>query len=331
VLFVPIGQLKAASTRVRCLFFSKALARAGVRSNIFFEWWSRCPACLITEIIKSDVVWFQKVTHPFIFFCSIFSRLIGKIVVFDFDDPLFLINWHQRMAIDCMIISANLVTTDSHANQTYARKLNERSIWIPDTIPLDMYRYAIKRKQQDITIGWVGHGLSYARDLKPLARVIEKLPARYKIRLRIIGSMGSQEILSTFNCIENAKVEIINEVDWSNPSEVSEAISSFDIGVMPLEDTEYNSYKGCFKLFEYWALGKAVVASAIGEAKVVIKEGFNGFVAKNEKEWITYLSMLIENDDLRKKMGENGRKTVEKYFSLEACERRLVQILQLKN
>jgi glycosyltransferase involved in cell wall biosynthesis len=288
---------------------------------------------LITEIIKSDIIWFQKITHPFIFFCSIFSRLIGKIVVFDFDDPLFLINWFQRMAINCMIISANLVTTDSHPNQTYARKLNKRSIWIPDTIPLDMYHHAMKRKQQDITIGWVGHGLSYARDLKLLASVIEKVPARYKnkIRLRIIGSMGSQEILSTFNSIKNAKVEIINELDWSNPSEVSEAISSFDIGVMLLEDTEYNSYKGCFKVFEYWALGKPVVASAVGEAKIVIKEGFNGFVAKNEKEWVTYLSMLIENDDLRKKMGENGRKTVEKYFSLEACERRLLQMLPLKS
>lgn len=75
------------------------------------------------------------------------------------------------------------------------------------------------------------------------------------------------------------------------------------------------------------AMGIPVVASSIGEQKYVVKHGVNGFLAKNEEGWYQYLKMLIENDDLRERMGKHGRETAEKELSLNVNGRKLCQIL----
>jgi glycosyltransferase involved in cell wall biosynthesis len=52
------------------------------------------------------------------------------------------------------------------------------------------------------------------------------------------------------------------------------------------------------------------------------------------EEWIIKLSILIDNIDIRIKMGENGRKVVENKYSFHAnypiLEENLMKILSLK-
>ena len=48
--------------------------------------------------------------------------------------------------------------------------------------------------------------------------------------------------------------------------------------------------------------------------KDIIEHGENGFLPDGEKQWVEVLSKLIENKELRKKIGDKGRETVlEKY------------------
>jgi len=75
-------------------------------------------------------------------------------------------------------------------------------------------------------------------------------------------------------------------------------------------------------------MGIPVVASPVGEQKYVIKHGVNGFLARNEEEWYNYLRILIEDDDLRRRMGREGRKTAEKELSLEVNGERLYEIIK---
>jgi glycosyltransferase involved in cell wall biosynthesis len=76
------------------------------------------------------------------------------------------------------------------------------------------------------------------------------------------------------------------------------------------------------------AMGIPVVASPVGEQKYVVKHGVNGFFAKNEEEWYNYLKMLIEDDDLRRRMGREARKTAEKELSLEVNGKKLYKIIK---
>jgi len=47
------------------------------------------------------------------------------------------------------------------------------------------------------------------------------------------------------------------------------------------------------------------------------EDGMNGFLADNETEWHDKLKLLIENPELRKKLGKNARKTVLERFDIE--------------
>ncbi|MCH1611956.1 MAG: hypothetical protein L7S72_01545, partial [Flavobacteriales bacterium] len=51
-----------------------------------------------------------------------------------------------------------------------------------------------------------------------------------------------------------------------------------------------------------------------GMNKDIIVHGKNGFLPVGEEQWVEVLSKLIEDKELRKKIGDEGRQTVlEKY------------------
>ncbi|MDR1241245.1 MAG: glycosyltransferase, partial [Deltaproteobacteria bacterium] len=95
-----------------------------------------------------------------------------------------------------------------------------------------------------------------------------------------------------------------------------ELLQSFDIGLMPLEDTPYTRGKGGFKLLQYMACGVVPVASAVGMNKEIITHGRDGFLVRKGESWKPYVESLL-NSELRAKMGEEARKTVCTRFDLQ--------------
>ncbi len=75
------------------------------------------------------------------------------------------------------------------------------------------------------------------------------------------------------------------------------------------------------------AAGVCAIASPVEVNKEIINDGFNGFLARNDSEWVEKISLLIENADARKKIGLSGRKTIEKKYSLAIASDKLLKIL----
>ena len=50
----------------------------------------------------------------------------------------------------------------------------------------------------------------------------------------------------------------------------------------------------------------------------IVKHGENGMISNDEKELRSYIEQLLEDEDLRNKLGENARQTVIKQFSEES-------------
>lgn len=73
-------------------------------------------------------------------------------------------------------------------------------------------------------------------------------------------------------------------------------------------------------LLEAMALGKPVIGSNVGGILNLIKEGENGmlFSAGNDKDLASKMTMILGNESLRKRLGENGRKLVESKFSVDS-------------
>jgi len=153
--------------------------------------------------------------------------------------------------------------------------------------------------------------------LHDLTEAFRKLQQRYKLKIKIIGAGYAY-------CVPEG-LDVTKE-EWSLEMEI-EQLYSFDIGIMPLRDSPWEKSKGGYKLLNYMSVGLPVVASQIGINKELIQDGINGFLAMTQYEWIEKLVLLINDFELRKKIGMQGWKTVYQY-TVEAQFPKLMKILE---
>ncbi len=75
------------------------------------------------------------------------------------------------------------------------------------------------------------------------------------------------------------------------------------------------------------AMKLPVISSPVGANAEMVQDGVNGFLAASEEKWMEKLGLLIENADLRQRMGVKGRQRVEKLYALEVNAPKLLSIL----
>jgi hypothetical protein len=97
---------------------------------------------------------------------------------------------------------------------------------------------------------------------------------------------------------------------------------------MPLDDTEWERGKCGYKLLQYMAAGRPVVASPVGVNPEIVEPGVTGFLARTPEDWRSALGRLRDDPALRARMGEAGRRRVESAYSLDLAEPRLRALLE---
>ena len=114
---------------------------------------------------------------------------------------------------------------------------------------------------------------------------------------------------------------------WTKENE-AKLIKSFDVGVMPLIDTPWERGKCGYKLIQYMSCGLPVIASPVGINKLIVKDGVNGFLAKNDLEWEISLRKILKDENLRINMGIKGRQLVEEKYSLQSNSTKFCKIIK---
>jgi glycosyltransferase involved in cell wall biosynthesis len=252
--------------------------------------------------------------------------LSGVPYVLDFDDAIFhnydrhSSAWVRRVfgrKIDRLMAGSAMVVAGNDYIADRARTAGAPWVEVVPTV-IDLERYAVRPNTtvptDQFVVGWIGSP-STAKYLQMLASSLEKLSALFPLRLRAIGGGG----------VRSPGVEVEN-LPWSELDEVS-MLQDCDIGVMPLADTPWERGKCGFKLIQYMACGKPVVASPVGINREIVVEGVNGFLASTPKEWFEALLRLKADPVLRRSMGEQGRRMVEEKYCLQVTAPRLHRIL----
>lgn len=263
---------------------------------------------------------------------TIFERLLkksGAKIVFDFDDAIWnfdvsagnrTLGWLKRPGkVNEIIALADLVLAGSRHLAEYARQFNSKVYVVPSTLDLDIYTFNIKARNNvtPLVIGWCG-SVTTIKHFEMIIPVYKKLMRKY----------GSAIAFKVYGLPDYVNKELgIESTSFSPDTEVP-VISSFDIGVMPLPDDKWTRGKCGMKGLQCMALGIPVVMQAVGANKEIICEGENGFLANNENEWIDKISMLIDSEDLRRKLGAKGRSTIEKGYSCQAINEMYVNLFQ---
>jgi glycosyltransferase involved in cell wall biosynthesis len=132
------------------------------------------------------------------------------------------------------------------------------------------------------------------------------LRENYDFKLLVIGT-------SNF-AIEGLNVETL---PWNEASEVQD-LRRIDVGLYPLPNEEWVLGKSGLKALQYMALGIPTVATAIGANFRIIDNGVSGYLVNSDDEWLTILSSLLSNFELRKQIGKKGRERVVESYSISA-------------
>jgi glycosyltransferase involved in cell wall biosynthesis len=119
----------------------------------------------------------------------------------------------------------------------------------------------------------------------------------------------------------------IDYVKWSEENEVS-LVQKMDVGLMPLADNLWTRGKCSFKMLQYMACGKPVVASPVGMNAEILTIGNVGFGPHDEKGWLEALVYLYDNCSKALLLGQNGRELTERCFSLKAVSGMLAEVFQ---
>lgn len=208
------------------------------------------------------------------------------------------------------------VTAGNKYLAAYASQFNDNVSIVPSTIDCTKY-VPLGRSSDKITIGWVGSHTT-VKHFELVINVYKKLLKTYgeKIEFKVIGDP----------LYENKELGIVGE-PWCNEKEV-ELFNSIDIGVMPLEEDAWTKGKCGMKGLLYMSVGKPAVMSAVGMNCEIVSHGKDGYVPVGEDEWYSVLSELIENESLRKEVGEQARTTILERFSTVSQQDYLLEIYQ---
>lgn len=111
-------------------------------------------------------------------------------------------------------------------------------------------------------------------------------------------------------------------------AEVVRYVNAADIAVVPVPSMKQEMWLSPMKLFEYMASGKAIVASAMGQVKDVIRDGENGLLvpAGDEAALAGALERLIVDVALRVRLGRQAREDAVKDHSWEGYLSRLEDV-----
>jgi glycosyltransferase involved in cell wall biosynthesis len=166
----------------------------------------------------------------------------------------------------------------------------------------------------DLLVGTIGR-LVYQKGMdtfiKAAALVLQKRPD-VKFIIAGDGELRSQlqELANSLKITENLQfVGFITDVDA-----VKNLIASFDIFVLSTR------FEGLGVVYlEAMALERPVIGSRIAPVTKVIKEGTTGFLAEvdNPEDFATNILNLLEDSELRSKMGAAGPAHVEREFNLQ--------------
>jgi glycosyltransferase involved in cell wall biosynthesis len=326
---------------IKILCFHNARERASYRYRVeqFLPYWNNYHIDLHASCISGkqyinilkflfkfqnyDYVLLQKKILPLILIKLIASRTK---LVYDFDDALYTRESRElkrkKPVADRVIKNLNyilekssLVFAGSPELASYAGKLNDNVHLIPTGLCRQVSQLELPPESDRITIGWIGNNVN----LYYLSIIDE---ATVHIQQKYPGTSFSVMCGTPPKGLKTRW----HFSDWSSSAEKT-WLQSIDIGIMPLTDDPWSRGKCAFKLLQYMAYGKPVVASDVGANRTAVAHGCNGFLASTTREWISALEQLVLNREMRIRMGRQSLNIFSENFERARIQEKIADIV----
>lgn len=171
-----------------------------------------------------------------------------------------------------------------------------------------LLRTANQTAEGFVSLGYFSGTPSHDKDFATVTDALVAVLRKYaNVKLILAGPLEKENGLTEF-------ADRIVTLPLVPRGEHYQNIQKADINLVPLEKTLFCEAKSELKFFEAGVLGIPTVAFRNETFSAAIEDGVSGFLARSEAEWVEKLGRLIEDENLRKTMGERAReKTLKDY------------------
>ena len=319
LLFVSKGE-NSASTRYRALQFFPLWRAAGFEpAHVTASGGLGPTLAMLRQAQRADVVVVLRKTFP-----APLLRLLRRAsrrLVFDFDDAIFrnsdgTPSRTRQARFAAMARACDHVLAGNAFLARHAAALNPAVTVVPTCVDAARYRVAAEKPADTLDLVWIGSHSTrkYLAEAMPwLAAAAERLP---RLRLKIVADFD----------LPGRGVATL-PIPWRAETEAGE-LAAAHIGIAPMRDDDWSRGKCALKVLQYMAAGLPVVSSDAGANAEVIVEGETGFLVATPDEWIERIEWLAGDAELRRHLGEAGRRRVEADYSVEAVFGRLRQVIE---
>lgn len=292
---------------------------------------------LLKKIKKDDIIFIHRDAIPF--GPMIFEKILklkGCKIILDLDDAVYctdtseisnkknklMYKFKYGKRFNRSIKLANVVVCGNKFIEEYVKKINSNTVIIPTTIDTNkvIYKKNIKEKDE-LKIVWVGNPGNTDYVLKILPQIDSKVKnVDKKIKFILIGNR-----IFDFSKFKNIEIMSYN---WSEDTEYN-IIRECNVGIMPLNDSEWSKGKCGLKILQYMSVGVPAIASNVGVNADIIIENKNGFLVDNNIDsWVDIIMDILSNEKALENMEEYCRKFVEKKYSINTWIDKLIKVIE---
>lgn len=288
----------------------------------------------VGRLMQYDIIVVQRVIDSEVLKIMQFLRTKGKTIIQETDDDLYSVKMdnpsyntfkhgspYLRTFTESLKHVDYLHVSTETLRQRYARRFDINKIRVfPNAIDINhpMLQENKSRRSEipddRIIIGYQG-GSSHLSDLQNIVPVIQPILEKHDNVDFAFCSHPSLFERNFAGKVDMNRVIMIPPITdkFDNFPNIP---SMFDIGLVPLDDSNFNESKSYLKILEYGIWGVPTICSQVAPYQEFFDLAPNSTILVKNKpnKWLEAISKLIEDTELRKEMSKNVKEAI-----LEKC------------
>lgn len=263
---------------------------------------------------QADATWLERNFIPGLDDATL---LLGKPLVVDIDDAIWLYNPMGRSQVARLVGRADMVFAGNAFIADWCSQYCESIRVIPTAVDSERFvpRITPKETGSPFVIGWTGTSGNF-RFLYMIEKALDKfLRGHPSARLMIVADRAPNEL--------SVPSDQLIFRQW-DPATEHLILHDFDVGIMPIDDSDLSRGKCSFKMLQYMAVGIPVIASPYGMNGEIFMLGNIGYSATTQSEWIDAFTQCLILRTALSGCGQMAREICLSEFSTQKISSRIL-------